>query len=60
MNLMRAKDIKDDPVMKDVVYNGEYVYILEVDDETQKATVRYKKESEDTFEVDVTELSEEE
>ncbi|UOQ83344.1 H-type small acid-soluble spore protein [Gracilibacillus salinarum] len=60
MNLMRAKDIKDDPVMQDVVYNGKYVYIEDVNDETQKALIRYTKESNDTFEVDVTQLTEEE
>ncbi|SER26451.1 Small acid-soluble spore protein H family protein [Gracilibacillus ureilyticus] len=58
MNLMRAKDIKDDPVMKEVVHNGKYVYILDVNDETQKALVAYEKQSNDTFEVDVTELEE--
>ncbi|UOQ49929.1 H-type small acid-soluble spore protein [Gracilibacillus caseinilyticus] len=60
MNLMRAKDIKDDPVMQDVVYNGKYVYIEDVNDETQEALIRYTKESTDTFEVDVTQLTEEE
>ncbi|MFC4402600.1 small, acid-soluble spore protein, H family [Gracilibacillus xinjiangensis] len=60
MNVMRAKDIKDDPVMKEVVHNGKYVYIVDVNDETQKALVKYKKESDDTFEVDVTELKEKE
>ncbi|WP_058308984.1 H-type small acid-soluble spore protein [Gracilibacillus massiliensis] len=58
MNLMRAKEIKDDPVMQDVVYNGGYVYIEDVNDDTQKALVRYTKQSEETFEVDVTELTE--
>ncbi|SFL70570.1 Small acid-soluble spore protein H family protein [Gracilibacillus orientalis] len=59
MNLMRAKEIKEDPVMKDVVHNGKYVYIKDVNDETQKALVRYTKRSEEHFEVDVTHLSEE-
>ncbi|MGN8646079.1 H-type small acid-soluble spore protein [Gracilibacillus sp. HCP3S3_G5_1] len=58
MNIMRAKEIKDDPVMKDVVYNGKYVYIEEVDDESQKALVTYTKDSEGHFEVDVSELKE--
>ncbi|WP_232824087.1 MULTISPECIES: H-type small acid-soluble spore protein [Paraliobacillus] len=57
---MRAKDIKDNPVMKDVVYNGKYVYIHDVDDESQKALINYTKKSETEFEVDVTELKEEE
>lgn len=57
---MRAKDIKDDPVMKNVLYNGKYVFIEEVNDETQKALVHYTKRSEETFEVDVTDLTEEE
>ncbi|RCW76926.1 H-type small acid-soluble spore protein [Saliterribacillus persicus] len=59
MNLMRAKEIKDDPVMQDVIYNGEYVYIQSVDDDRQIALVNYTKESEDAFEVDVTNLYEE-
>ncbi|WP_018931863.1 small, acid-soluble spore protein, H family [Gracilibacillus lacisalsi] len=59
MNVMRAKEIKDDPVMKDVVHNGKYVYIEDVNDETQKALVRYTKSSEGLFEVDVTNLVEE-
>ncbi|QGH36686.1 small, acid-soluble spore protein, H family [Gracilibacillus salitolerans] len=59
MNLMRAKEIKDDPVMKDVVHNGKYVYIEDVNDETQQALVRYTKRSEGLFEVDVTNLVEE-
>ncbi|MFD2654887.1 H-type small acid-soluble spore protein [Gracilibacillus thailandensis] len=58
MNVMRAKEIKDDPVMKDVVYNGKYVYIEDVNDETQKALVRYTKHEEGHFEVDVTNLVE--
>ncbi|MGP4039224.1 H-type small acid-soluble spore protein [Gracilibacillus sp. D59] len=58
MNLMRAKEIKDDPVMKDVVYNGKYVYIEDVNDETQQALVRYTKEAAGEFEVDVTNLVE--
>ncbi|WP_279401471.1 small, acid-soluble spore protein, H family [Piscibacillus salipiscarius] len=41
MNLMRAKEIKEDPNMKDVVYNEEYVYIDDVDDERQKAIIHY-------------------
>lgn len=59
MNLMRAKDIKEDPEMRDVLYNGKYVYIVDVDDESQKALIRYTKRSEETFEVDVTDLTEE-
>ncbi|MCZ0703520.1 H-type small acid-soluble spore protein [Natronobacillus azotifigens] len=59
MNVMRAKEIKDDPIMKSVLYNGRYVYIHEVNDETQKALVHYTKKSEDAFEVDVTDLTEE-
>lgn len=57
---MRAKDIKDDPNMKDVVYNGKYVYIHDVDDVSQKALINYTKKSEIEFDVDVTELKEEE
>lgn len=60
MNLMRAKEIKDDPVMKDVLHNGQYVYIIDVDDDTQNVLVRYTKQSDEVFEVDVTELYEEE
>lgn len=56
---MRAKEIKEDPNMKDVVYNGEYVYIDDVDDNRQKATVHYLKRDGEAFEVDVTELKEE-
>ncbi|WP_027964959.1 H-type small acid-soluble spore protein [Halalkalibacillus halophilus] len=59
MDLMRAKHISEDPDIKNVLYNGEYVYINEVNDETQKALVHYIKHSEETFEVDVTELTEE-
>ncbi|MDQ0351479.1 H-type small acid-soluble spore protein [Alkalibacillus filiformis] len=59
MNLMRAKEIKDDPNMKNVVYNGKYVYIEDVNDEKQKAIIHYLKESGKEFEVDVTELKEE-
>ncbi|WP_163581287.1 H-type small acid-soluble spore protein [Gracilibacillus saliphilus] len=59
MNLMRAKEIKDDPVMKNVVYNGRYVYIEDVNDETQQALVRYTKHEEGHFEVNVTNLTEE-
>lgn len=59
MNLMRAKDIKEDPEMRDVLYNGKYVYIVDVDEESQKALVRYTKRSEETFEVNVTDLMEE-
>ncbi len=60
MNLMRAKEINDDPVMQNVIYNGKYVYIEDVDDNTQKALVRYTKESEETFEVNVQDLFEKE
>ncbi|GAA0464069.1 H-type small acid-soluble spore protein [Alkalibacillus silvisoli] len=59
MNLMRAKEIKDDPNTKDVVYNGKYIYINDVDDERQKAVIHYLKESGREFEVDVTNLKEE-
>ncbi|GEN44609.1 H-type small acid-soluble spore protein [Alkalibacillus haloalkaliphilus] len=59
MNLMRAKEIKDDPNMKNVVYKGKYVYINEVNDDKQKAIIHYLKESGTEFEVDVTELNEE-
>ncbi|NIK11499.1 small, acid-soluble spore protein, H family [Alkalibacillus almallahensis] len=60
MNLMQAKDIKDDPNMRDVVYNGKYVYVKEVNDDTQKATIFYVNEDEPKeFEVDLTELTEE-
>jgi H-type small acid-soluble spore protein len=58
MNLMRAKDIKDDPVMKEVYYDGKQVYIVDVDDHAQKALVRFTKESEDTFQVNIQELEE--
>lgn len=58
MNVIRAKEIKDDPVMQDVYYNGKPVYINDVNEDTQQATVRYTKESEDFFVVDVTELIE--
>ncbi|MDV2581532.1 H-type small acid-soluble spore protein [Alkalibacillus haloalkaliphilus] len=59
MNLMRAKEIKDDPNMKNVVYKGKYVYINEVNDDKQKAIIHYLNESGTEFEVDVTELKEE-
>ncbi|WP_017187171.1 H-type small acid-soluble spore protein [Alkalibacillus haloalkaliphilus] len=59
MNLMRAKEIKDDPNMKNVVYKGKYVYIDEVNDDKQKAIIHYLKESGTKFEVDVTKLEEE-
>lgn len=59
MNLMRAKEIRQDPNTKDILYNGEYVYIDDVDDERQKATVHYLKRGDgEKFEVDVTELKE--
>ncbi|PKR77326.1 H-type small acid-soluble spore protein [Halalkalibacillus sediminis] len=60
MNLMRAKDIKEDPNMRNVIYKDEYVYIEDIDDENQKATIHYVKRSETNFEVDVQELKEEE
>ncbi|TFB14645.1 H-type small acid-soluble spore protein [Filobacillus milosensis] len=59
MNLMRAKEIKEDPVIKDVVYNGEYVYIDDVDDERQKVVVHYLRRDGEEFEVNVTDLKEE-
>lgn len=58
MNVMRAKEIKDDPVMKEVKYNDKFVYIDAVDDETQRATVFYTNKSEEPFEVPVQDLVE--
>ncbi|WP_245719376.1 H-type small acid-soluble spore protein [Pelagirhabdus alkalitolerans] len=56
---MRAKEIKEDPVMKNVYYQGRPVYIQSVDDDTHMVTIRFTKEEEDLHEVEVTDLVEE-
>ncbi|KAB8137783.1 H-type small acid-soluble spore protein [Gracilibacillus oryzae] len=58
MNIIRAKEITQDPNMKDVEYLGEKVYILSVDEESKKALVRYRENSDKTVEVDVRQLDE--
>ncbi|MFC4402269.1 small, acid-soluble spore protein, H family [Gracilibacillus xinjiangensis] len=58
MNVIRAKEITQDPNMKDVEYLDKLVYIVSVDEESKKALVRYREKSEETFEVDVRQLNE--
>ncbi|SER32850.1 Small acid-soluble spore protein H family protein [Gracilibacillus ureilyticus] len=60
MNIIRAKEITQDPDMKDVEYLGKSVYILSVDEESKKALVRYREGSDETVEVDVRQLNENE
>ncbi|GAA0309339.1 H-type small acid-soluble spore protein [Gracilibacillus halotolerans] len=58
MNIMRAKEIKDDPVMQEVKYKDKFVYIDDVDEDTQRATVHFTNKSEEKFEVAVQDLVE--
>lgn len=39
MNLQRAKEIAESPVMADVTFNGERIYIQNVDDEEGLARI---------------------
>jgi len=39
MNAKRAQEIANSPVMADVTYNGERIYIQEVDEQNNTATI---------------------
>lgn len=58
MNKQRAKAISQSPVMKDVTYNGQQIYIQHVDEQTNMARIFPLDEPENEFDVNVSMLQE--
>lgn len=59
MHKQRAKEISEAPILKNVTYNGENIYIENVDEYTNMAQVHFLDEPGQTFEVPVIHLEEE-
>ncbi|MFA9556328.1 small acid-soluble spore protein H [Evansella sp. AB-rgal1] len=58
MNTQRAKEIAQSPDMKNVVCNGERIYIQHVNDQSETARVFPLDQPEKEYEVQVADLTE--
>ncbi|MDG5790076.1 small acid-soluble spore protein H [Evansella sp. AB-P1] len=58
MNIQRAKEISQSPDMKDVVCNGQRVYIQHVDEQNETARIYPLEQPEQEQEVNVDSLTE--
>jgi len=59
MNVQRAKEIASSPDVKEVKYNGERVYIQDVDEQNETARIYVLEQPENMQEVQVDNLTEE-
>ncbi|QNK57649.1 small acid-soluble spore protein H [Paenibacillus sp. PAMC21692] len=58
MNIQRAQEIADSPIMEHVVYNGVRIYIQHVDEQNETARIYPLDRPEQEMEVPVRTLSE--
>ncbi|WP_338452616.1 small acid-soluble spore protein H [Niallia oryzisoli] len=58
MNVQRAQEISSSPIMANVTYNGESIYIEQVDEQNGKATIHSLEEPNNKQSVSVTSLIE--
>ncbi|WP_191556717.1 small acid-soluble spore protein H [Metabacillus idriensis] len=58
MNAQRAQEIASSPIMTNVSYNGESIYIEHVDEQNEKATIHFLDEPNNKQSVSVSSLKE--
>ena len=58
MNAQRAQEISSSPIMANVIYNGESIYIEHVDEQNGTATIHSLDEPNNKQSVSVTSLNE--